>query len=101
MPPVDECLRALEKAPHASGVSREYLKKLVQQAVDRLREEVMAAEPSGIGDRAAITAEIVRRVGEALARDEPAVKPLINATGVVLHTNLGRAILPEPAIEAI
>jgi L-seryl-tRNA(Ser) seleniumtransferase len=101
MPPVDECLRALETSGHVAGLSREYLKKLVQQATDGVRTDVMGGRAGNLGDRAAMTAEIVRRVGLALAGDEPAVKPLINATGVVLHTNLGRALLAEPAIEAI
>ena len=101
MPPVDECLRAIQNSSHAKGLSREYLKKLVQQAADGLRAEMTAGHATEVGDRAAATAEIVRRVELAIAADESAVKPLINATGVVLHTNLGRAILAEPAIEAI
>ena len=101
MPPVDECLRALKDTSRTSGLSREYLKNLVQRALDELRADVIAGRTGAINDRGAMTAEIARRVEHALAGDEPSVKPLINATGVVLHTNLGRAILAEPAIEAI
>jgi L-seryl-tRNA(Ser) seleniumtransferase len=101
LPPVDECLRALAGSPHARGVSRAYLKQVVQQAADDLRAEI-AARPRRIdGDRRAMLAQIVRRAEDALIADEPALKPLVNATGVLLHTNLGRAILAEPAIEAV
>jgi L-seryl-tRNA(Ser) seleniumtransferase len=41
-------------------------------------------------------------VGEALtARERPSLRPLFNATGVVLHTNLGRAPLARAALDAI
>src|SRR5262245_2996818 len=35
------------------------------------------------------------------ARDRRSLRPLFNATGVVLHTNLGRAPLAPTAIEAV
>ena len=41
-------------------------------------------------------------IGDALAaRSRPSLRPVFNATGVVLHTNLGRAPLARAAIEAI
>src|SRR5258707_7985392 len=46
-------------------------------------------------------AMIVSRVCELAASDEPRLITVVNATGVVLHTNLGRALLAESAIEAI
>ena len=50
----------------------------------------------GALDAARIEEQILNEVRRAL---EPSLRPVINATGVVLHTNLGRAPLVTPAIE--
>ncbi len=62
----------------------------------------LAAKQSEVPhDRNAMLELIARAITDKAAADQPAMKPVINATGVVLHTNLGRAILAEAAIEAL
>ncbi len=99
MPPVDECLRAAEAHPTLAGLSRTYLKVLVTRAQTALRAAI--ANGKFAGSRDEMIGKLLGEVEHAAAADEPALKTIVNATGVVLHTNLGRAILPESAIEAM
>ncbi|HEY2526159.1 MAG TPA: L-seryl-tRNA(Sec) selenium transferase [Candidatus Binataceae bacterium] len=104
MPPVDECLRALEGVAGFDGLGREYVKLMVRRAQAELRQAALLpalADTSTPPPRQSILDEIVRRTRAAIAADEPALRAVVNATGVVLHTNLGRALLAEPAIEAM
>jgi L-seryl-tRNA(Ser) seleniumtransferase len=76
--------------PIAKDVLREYLDSL---RID-IREGRAAAVPS--------VDEIVTAVGvRAAALIEPGLKRVINATGVIIHTNLGRSLLARRAVNAI
>jgi L-seryl-tRNA(Ser) seleniumtransferase len=105
MPPVDECLRACEGVTGIDGLGREYVKLMVRRAQAELRLALISkpglAPASASPTRQAMVEEVVRRTRTAIEADEPSLRPVINATGVVLHTNLGRALLAEPAIEAM
>jgi L-seryl-tRNA(Ser) seleniumtransferase len=80
--------RLMAHAPRAVVVDA------VRDAVARARKDPNAA-PHGEDEWALA-------IGDALAaRSRPSLRSLFNATGVVLHTNLGRAPLARAAIEAI
>jgi L-seryl-tRNA(Ser) seleniumtransferase len=101
MPPVDECLRALGGRQLLAGLGRSYLKLMVHRSQDALREQIAAGRHDLRADRAAMIEEIARRVEHEVASDRPVLRPVVNASGVILHSNLGRAILAEPAVEAL
>lgn len=101
VPPVDECLRAVECEPAFDGLSRAYLKTIVTRALDELREAIIAGRCDTCDNRCAMITAVIREAEAALKRDAPALTAVVNATGVVLHTNLGRALLAEPAIAAV
>ena len=79
-----------------------------QAVVAALREEAAvvraaladssAGRPSGDQVVQQIEAGLTRRLRAALS---PSLRPVINATGVIVHTNLGRAPLARPAVERI
>jgi L-seryl-tRNA(Ser) seleniumtransferase len=94
LPSVDRLLRA-----HAlEELLALHPRELVVRAV---REALAGARSAGAAAPADEDAW-ARRVGEVLARAAtPTLRRCVNATGVVLHTNLGRAPLARAAIEAM
>lgn len=70
------------------------------EVVQVIREKILAAEDSvpSIPDFSAIVEMVLTRVAEKSRRH---LKKVINATGIVLHTNMGRAVLAEAAVKAI
>jgi len=77
---------------HGRGLVVEALR----EALESLRQEMMAGSPYPGQDET--LARVEARL-ESMVR--PTLRPVINATGVILHTNLGRAPLSEDALEAM
>jgi L-seryl-tRNA(Ser) seleniumtransferase len=78
--------------------ARAFVVAALRRACDALRDDIRA----GRAGADPIDAAIERRVTAEVARaDEKRPVEVVNATGVVLHTNLGRALLPDEAIEAL
>ena len=67
----------------------------LRREVDSLRQAILG----GVSDSVDVDLEAVAKLSASLAR--PSIRPVVNATGVVLHTNLGRAPLPAAAISRI
>ncbi len=95
-PSVDAVLCAPDGAVSVARFGRNAATAAVRAVLDGLRAgRASDAAPVPVGTVA----------GAALARlvanDAPSLRPVLNLTGTVLHTNLGRAILPEVAVTAV
>ena len=66
----------------------------LRQALDAARQAILAGGPAASHD------ELASRAADILRQQlRPTIRPVINATGVIIHTNLGRALL-SPAARA-
>lgn len=75
----------------------------IRRVLDKKRQTILKSLGKEDAGFAEITQErLLTEVSEELAAAmRPSLRPVINATGVVLHTNLGRAPLSPPTIEQI
>ncbi len=102
LPSVDELLQTPAVRQLLEGNPREQVVEAVREAVARVRERVSSgafpdtwaavSEPESLSTA---TAEILRRWSR------PHLRRVVNATGVVVHTNLGRSILAPSAIARV
>ncbi|HVH68090.1 MAG TPA: L-seryl-tRNA(Sec) selenium transferase [Gemmatimonadales bacterium] len=92
LPAVEALLAAPDVAALVGMHPRGLVARAVRDTIEGARANGGAAPPEGWG--AAVQAQVARLAAPSLA-------PVINATGVVLHTNLGRAPLARAAIAAM
>lgn len=98
--PSVEALLADPQLQHwADTLSRDVLRAAVRTAIAGVRERLSAEPPRETDPESLhrqIVARAVRDIGAAM---EPQYQQVINATGVILHTGLGRAVLPPAALK--
>jgi L-seryl-tRNA(Ser) seleniumtransferase len=101
MPSVDALLKLAEFEAPAADFGHRMVTDAVREAVAEVRQQLMAG-PVGDVTEEAISARVVT---VAKARLEAAARPyfrrVVNATGIVLHTGLGRAVLAQAALRQI
>lgn len=95
LPSVDKVLSD-ERISRLEGYPHELLVSVIRRRLEQERESIASGQPCApLGD---IVASVIRAL-EALER--PGLRRVINASGVILHTNLGRAPLSEAALAAM
>jgi L-seryl-tRNA(Ser) seleniumtransferase len=100
LPSIDVCLKVALRADQLRALGRDYLRKLARRAQDELRAAVASGAIEIQATRDQMLEQIIARMLVLAQADESNLRTVVNATGVVLHTNLGRALLAEAAIEA-
>src|SRR3569623_1048878 len=96
IPSVNELLENPQLKNLVDKVSHHAVVTRVRSFLDDVRAELQtAAGDARLPSVAELAEKIAHRI---LAADKPSLRPVINATGVLLHTGLGRATLAEEAI---
>ncbi len=99
IPSVDRLLREARLAPLARRHGRERLAAALRAHLEHLRRQALDATLL----RAALDTNVIASALEQQlqAAQQPRLRPVFNLTGTVLHTNLGRALLPDEAVRAV
>jgi L-seryl-tRNA(Ser) seleniumtransferase len=97
LPSVDEILKSKQGLEWLKTLPRRYVLQAIRETIDSRRKEIIEGLPVDFSEEVMITN--IENIIEKLS--SYSLRPLINATGVVIHTNLGRSILSERVIENI
>lgn len=101
LPGVDHVLGLCGALPFFKDIPKTVIVSSIRKILETLRIGILGAEwdiaEESLSD-AHITEAVMAAVEKATA---PNLKPLVNATGVVVHTNLGRSLLPDAVVENI
>src|SRR5574337_647520 len=102
LPSVDELLQEPSIREMAQALPRWTVVEAIRGALERRRRMIANGQSGSAEAPPPSRAELVAEV-QAIAQrlNHPALRRVINATGVVIHTNLGRAPLAEAAIERV
>ncbi len=101
LPSVDELLRSAEITPLIAAEGHAAVTEAGRGVLETLRQEIAAGRLDSAGVDLAISGlstAVERQLRQSL---QDSLRPVINATGVILHTNLGRAPLASSAIDHI
>ena len=97
LPQVEETLQHALVRPMADLLPHATLVETVRAAIDEARQAILEGALTSVdADEIAASARM-----RALALQNPSLRRVVNASGVVIHTNLGRSVLAPSAVEAV
>ena len=97
LPSVDEVLKSAEGAQWLTRYPRRSVLQGIREVLQRERDRIRAGDSAAI-DPTELRAEIDVRIQKLCAYS---LRKTINATGVVVHTNLGRSVLSESVLQHV
>lgn len=100
LPKVDECLIELQKRHSLAQIPSRSLKHCIRSHLNTLRDEIIH-HGNIISEDLEIKTVLASIEAYALKDHQPRFKRVINCTGVIIHTNLGRSLLPTQTMDAL
>jgi L-seryl-tRNA(Ser) seleniumtransferase len=99
LPSIDRLLRRDAVAALLATHGHTLVAREARALLDGLRSRILAGELNGADvDPAVLESALAQRIGERLA---PRMRAVFNLTGTVIHTNLGRSVLADAALERL
>ncbi len=102
LPKIDEVILLLEKSNIYTKAAREIVLETCRNVVQNLRDKIIEVKEKDLAKISSNTADVADMVEKIIkGLHSYNLKKVINATGVILHTNLGRAPLCPDALQRI
>ncbi len=100
LPKVDDCLLVLQQEKTLTEISLKSLTRLTRLYIDKVRQDILHGVE--ISPEKMMRERFISKLIDFIL-DEQRIrfKRVINCTGVIIHTNLGRSILPAQAMDAL
>jgi L-seryl-tRNA(Ser) seleniumtransferase len=99
LPAVDKILQSPGLQSLREAYGQEACTQAVREVLDGFRQQLLDGSKAPVQvDQASIVQAVQQRLQQRFA---PRLRSVFNLTGTVLHTNLGRALLPQAAVDAV
>ncbi len=97
LPGVDKILEQKEIKIFLEKLPRSYVVEVIRKVIDETREEILNGNITALKPE-----QVIAKAKKMLdKKSHKSLRKVINATGIILHTNLGRAVLSENAAQAV
>lgn len=101
LPSVDTLLKDPDLQSYTAELGGQVVANSIRQAIEEARELILAQAPAETNEETICRKIIVDVKHHLEAFTQPHYRRVINATGIILHTALGRAVLPAQALRQI
>ncbi len=81
--------------PDFNGLNKKLLTKIAKEQIEHLRANILTGKLDSFSQDKLI--KMVKKEYQELLK--PSLKPLINATGIILHTNMGRSLISKEVLD--
>ena len=99
LPGVDHLLELAGRDAYYQSIPRSVLTRSIRKVLEDLRKAIIATDTE-VEEKRLSDSGVMENVRKAtLQAMAPNLQPLVNATGIVIHTNLGRSLLAAEAVE--